>query len=597
MSIYRRVGRYLRPHRARFVLALSLVALSAVLEIGKPWPLKIVVDEVLGGKPLALPWARSLDSEALLAAACLGLLALQGTLALLGVYLNRLTIGIGQRMVSDLRAQLLAHLQRMSLGFFGRRPSQDLVYRVAFDTYAVQSMAMNGLFPFVTAVVLLVGMTVVMIRMNPLLAGIFLAVAPLLFLTIRTVGRRITSLATEQRETESRFLSETQRGVGAIQVVQAFTAEARERERVMDASSRALGSAFRLYVFETSYSGIVNVLIALGTAGVLYAGGRLALKGTLSAGDIIVFVTYLASLYGPINSISQTMGLIQGSAAGARRVFEILDAEPEVKDAPNARPLAAVRGEVRFEDVGFAYGAGDARAFSLEGVSFEAPAGALVALVGPTGAGKSTLVSLLPRFYDPVHGCVRLDGADLRELQVRALRATIGIVPQSPVLFPATLEENIRYGRPDATPEEVQHAAELAGVLQFVATLPQGMATPVGPEGQALSQGQMQRITIARALLKDPRILILDEPTSALDAETEAFVMRGIERAMKGRTTFVIAHRLSTVRRADILLVLETGHLVEQGTYESLRRAGGLFQRLHEAQFLLTPDAVAEGAS
>jgi ATP-binding cassette subfamily B protein/subfamily B ATP-binding cassette protein MsbA len=596
MSIYRRVGRYLRPYRARFVVALALVALNAVLEIGKPWPLKIVVDQVLGGEPLALPWLREFDARALLAAACLGLLALQVTLALLGVRLNRLTIGIGQRMVSDLRAQLVAHLQRMSLGFFGRRPSQDLVYRVAFDTYAVQSMAMNGLFPFVTAVTLLVGMTLVMVRMNPLLAGIFLTVAPLLFATIRSVGRRITSLATEQRESESRFLSETQRGVGAIQVVQAFTAEARERARVMDASSRALGSAFRLYVFETRYSGIVNVLIALGTSAVLYVGGRLALSGRLSAGDIIVFVTYLASLYGPINSISQTMGLIQGSTAGARRVFEILDAEPELKDAPGARPLGAVRGEVRFEDVGFAYGTGSQNPFRLAGLSFEAPAGALVALVGPTGAGKSTLVSLLPRFYDPAQGRVLLDGRDLREIQLRSLRATIGIVPQAPVLFPATLEENIRYGRPEATAEELHHAAELAGVLPFVATLPQGMATPVGPEGQALSQGQMQRITIARALLKDPRILILDEPTSALDAETEAFVMRGIERAMKGRTTFVIAHRLSTVRRADLLLVLEAGRLVEQGSYESLRRAGGLFQRLHEAQFLLTPEGVAEGA-
>ncbi|HYB12986.1 MAG TPA: ABC transporter ATP-binding protein, partial [Myxococcota bacterium] len=371
----------------------------------------------------------------------------------------------------------------------------------------------------------------------------------------------------------------------------------RERARVMDASSRALGSALRLYVFETGYSGMVNVLIAIGTAGVLYAGGRLALAGALSAGDIIVFVTYLASLYGPINSISQTIGLIQGSAAGARRVFEILDAEPEVKDAPNARPVHGVRGEVRFEGVGFRYGPGDARGFRLEDVSFLAAPGALVALVGPTGAGKSTLVSLLPRFYDPVRGRVLLDGVDLRELEVRSLRATVGIVPQAPVLFPATLEENIRYGRPEATPEEVQQAAALAGVLQFVDTLPKGMATPVGPEGQALSQGQMQRITIARALLKDPRLLILDEPTSALDAETEAFVMRGIERAMKGRTTFVIAHRLSTVRRADLLLVLEGGRLVEQGTYESLRRAGGLFQRLHEAQFLLTPDATAEGLS
>jgi len=592
-GVVRRVFGYLAPYRLRFAAALGLVAVNAALEIAKPWPLKIVIDHVLGEKPLgplvgALAGAGGTASrEALLVAACAALLALQIALALLAVYLNRHTIGIGQRMVNDLRAQLLAHLQRLSLGFFGRRPTTDVVYRVTFDTFAVQSMVMNGLFPLVTAVLMLAGMTAVMLRMNPLLAAIFLATAPLLFVTIRAVGARISALAMTQREDESRFLSETQRGVGAIHVVQAFTAEPREQARMMQASERALGSALRLYVFESGYSGLVNVLMALGTAAVLYAGGRLALSGQLTAGDILVFVTYLGSLYGPINSLSQTAGLIQGATAGAKRVFEVLDAEPEVRDAPHPRPLGAVRGEVRFEDVGFRY-AGEG--FALAGVSFAAPPGALVAIVGPTGAGKSTLVSLIPRFYDPTAGRLTLDGVDLRELGLRALRERIGIVPQSPLLFPATLEENIRYGRPEASAAELARAAELASVTSFAAKLPQGFATPVGPEGQALSQGQMQRITIARALLKDPRILILDEPTSALDAETEAFVMSGIGQVMKGRTTFVIAHRLSTVRRADLLVVLEDGRLVEQGTYETLRRAGGTFQRLHEAQFLLAED-------
>jgi ATP-binding cassette subfamily B protein/subfamily B ATP-binding cassette protein MsbA len=581
---------YLRPYRVSFGASLLLVAVNAALEIAKPWPLKVVVDHVLGTKPLGGVLAAlggGASAEALLLGACAGLLALQIALALLGVHLNRVTIGIGQRMVNDMRAELVAHLQRLSLGFFGRRPGSDLVYRVTFDTFAVQSMVMNGLFPLVTAVVMLAGMAAVMVGMNPLLAAIFLATAPLLFLVIQAVGRRISALSTEQREHESRFMAETQRGVGAIHVVQAFTAETREQARMMEASERALGSALRLYVFQSGYSGVVNVLMALGTAAVLYAGGRLALSGQLSAGDIIVFVTYLGSLYGPINSLSQTAGLIQGAQAGARRVFEVLDAEPEVRDAPGARPLAAVRGEVRFEDVAFRYEEGG---FGLHGVSFDAPAGALVALVGPTGAGKSTLVSLLPRFYDPSAGRVTLDGVDLREIQLRALRARIGIVPQSPLLFPATLEENIRYGRPDATAAEIARAAELAGITSFADRLPHGFSTPVGPEGQALSQGQMQRVTIARALLKDPRILILDEPTSALDAETEAFVMSGIEQVMQDRTTFVIAHRLSTVRRADLLLVLEDGRLVETGTYESLRRAGGTFQRLHDAQFLLAPE-------
>jgi ABC-type multidrug transport system fused ATPase/permease subunit len=279
--------------------------------------------------------------------------------------------------------------------------------------------------------------------------------------------------------------------------------------------------------------------------------------------------------------------LIQGATAGARRVFEVLDAEPEVKDSPNAIPLTAVRGAICFENVSFRY---PGQGFGLDAISFDAAPGALVALVGPTGAGKTTLVSLLPRFQDPSQGRVTLDGVDLRAIPVRSLREHVGIVQQAPVLFPASLEENIRYGRPDATPAELARAADLAGVTRFLPQLPNGLATMLGPEGQQLSQGQAQRVTIARALLRDPRILILDEPTASLDAETEAFVMSGIEQVMKDRTTFVIAHRLSTVRRADLVLVLEHGRLVEQGTYETLRSAGGLFQRLHDAQFLFTSE-------
>jgi ATP-binding cassette subfamily B protein/subfamily B ATP-binding cassette protein MsbA len=585
MTPFRRIVRYMGPHRGAFAFALGLVALHAALEVAKPWPLKIVVDYVLGAESFERSWLVSLGKRELLLGACASVVALQVALAAIGLLQNRVTIGIGQRMVRDLRSDLLAHLHRLSLGFFGRRPTADLVYRMTFDTFAAQSLAMNGIFPLVTAVLLLLGMTAVMLRMNALLAAIFLAVGPVLFLMIRALTRRIARLATETRERESRFLSETQRGVDSIHVVQAFTAEPREHARVMNASGLALSASLRLYLFETGYAGAVSVLVAVGSAAVLYAGGVLGLAGRLSIGDLIVFVTYLASLYGPINSLSQTVGLVQGAAAGARRVFEILDAQPEVRDAPGARSLGPVRGGVRFEDVSFAYGAAPDE-LALRGVSFAAAPGSLVALVGPTGAGKTTLASLVPRFYDPISGRVLLDDTDLRELRLASLRSQIGIVPQSPVLFPLSVTENIRYGRPEASDAEVRRAADLADVTAFGERLPRGFNTPVGPAGHALSQGQAQRITIARALVRSPRILILDEPTSALDAETEAYVMSGIERAMKSRTTFVIAHRLSTVQRADLVLVLDRGRLVETGSFESLRQAGGLFERLCRAHAL-----------
>ncbi len=580
MNPTRRILRYLRPYRAGFSAALAFVGVQAALEVAKPWPLKIIVDSVLGAEPLEMGGLDSFAKPELLLVACLGVLLIQVLLSAFTLLQSALTIGIGQRMVSDLRADLLAHLYGQSLGFFGRRPSTDLAYRVTFDTFSVQSLAINGVLPLLSTSVLVVAMGVVMARMNPLLAVIAFAVAPLILVTIRLLSGRIARLSIESSEQESRFLEETQRDVDAIHIVKAFAAEANESAHVMRASARALGAAFRLYFVQTGYAGAISVLLALATAAVLYAGGRLGLEGEVSVGELVVFVSYLQALYTPVDSASHTLGVMQESSAGARRVFEVLDSEPDVRDTLFSRPLRAVEGHVRFDHVSFAY-SGAEDSLALEDIDFQAEPGTMIALVGPSGAGKTTLVSLIPRFYEPTAGRILLDGKDLRQFRVHSLRNQIGVVPQAPLLFPLSLADNIRYGRLEASDDDVRRAAEVAGVTAFAERLPEGFATRVGAVGHALSQGEAQRVTIARALVRDPRILILDEPTSALDAETEGLVVAGLERARAGRTTFVIAHRLSTIRGADQILVLDAGRLVESGSFDALRNAGGLFERLH----------------
>ncbi|HEY3191127.1 MAG TPA: ABC transporter ATP-binding protein, partial [Solirubrobacteraceae bacterium] len=343
-----------------------------------------------------------------------------------------------------------------------------------------------------------------------------------------------------------------------------------------------LAANLRLYTFQTVYSAFVNVLVAGGSAAVLWFGAMHVLAGKLTVGEVLVFTSYLASLYAPINSLMQTYGLVQGARVGAERVFEILETAPDLRDG--ARPLARqeVRGTITFEAVRFGY---DPAQVVLKGVDFHVRAGEVVAVVGATGAGKTTLVSLVPRFYDPTAGRVLLDGIDVREFRLKALRQQVAIVLQPALVFPTTVRENIAYGRPDATLAAIEAAAQVAQLDDFLERLPEGLETVVGEAGATLSAGEQLRITIARAVLRDAPILILDEPTSALDATTEARVMQGLERLMAGRTTFVIAHRLSTVRRADAILVLDDGRIVERGTFTELVARGGHFARLHQTQF------------
>ncbi len=590
LPVVLKVLRRLRPHRALFAIAVVQVLLIGVLELAKPWPLKVVVDDVLGGKPVGWAPFHALGRPAMLAVACGALIAVYALLGMLTVTSNYTTIGIGQRMVNDFRADLYGHLQRLSLAFHSRREVGDLLFRLTADTLAIQTLTMNGFFPILTSVVLLGGMVVVMARLDLTMTFVALAIVPILFIAIVVLSARINALATDARVKESALWAVAQRTIGAIRVIQAFTTEQSEHRRFVDTSSASLDANLRLYTFQTVYSAFVNVLIAAGTAAVLWFGAAHVMAGALSVGDVLVFTSYLASLYAPINSLTQTWGLIQGARVGAERVFEILDTAPDLVDGTRELGSADVRGAIAFQDVHFAY---DPTRPVLRGVSFAIEPGSLVAVVGPTGAGKTTLVSLVPRFYDVASGRVLLDGVDVREYRLRALRMQVGMVLQPPLVFPTTLRENIAYGRPDATAAEIARAASLAQLDEFVARLPQGLDTIVGESGATLSSGEQLRITIARAILRDARILILDEPTAALDVETEARVMAGLEHLMTGRTTFVIAHRLSTVRRADLVLVLDQGRIVESGSFGELVARGGYFARLYRTQFALEVDRAA----
>ena len=589
VGLLRKVLRRLAPHTGLFVWAIAQVLVIGALELAKPWPLKVIVDNVLAGHPLSGPLG-TLPSGELLLAACVALVVVYALLGALGVTSNYATISVGQQLVNDFRSELYAHLQRLSLAFHSRREVGDLLYRLTADTFAIQTLTMNGFFPIVSSVVMLAGMLVVMVRLDATLTAIALGVVPALFVAIVGMSRRVTTLATDSRVKESALWALAQRTIGAIRVIQAFTTEEDEHRRFVHSSGESLAANLRLYTFQTAYGALVNVLIAVGTAAVLWVGARHVLTGELTTGEILVFVSYLASLYAPINTLTQTWGLIQGARVGAERVFEILDTAPDLPDG--TRPLSTrdVHGAITFAGVHFAY---DPARPVLKGIDVHIRAGELVAIVGATGAGKTTLVSLVPRFYDPAAGRVLLDGIDLREFRLKALRQQVAMVLQPPLVFPTTVRENIAYGRPDATSAEIAAAARLAQLEDFLERQPAGFDTVVGEAGATLSAGEQLRITIARAILRDAPILVLDEPTAALDASTEALVMEGLERLVADRTTLVIAHRLSTVRRADVILVVDDGRIVEQGTFAELVARGGHFARLHRTQFGEEPDRAA----
>jgi ATP-binding cassette, subfamily B, bacterial len=576
IATLRRFGSFLVPYRGRLAGGAALTLASAALTLAQPWPLKVIVDNVLRGQPLDLPFAGTPSRTALLnlaIAAFLAIVLLNAILTYRGGYLMESS---GIRMAADLREALFAHLQRHSLRFHAGQRTGDLISRVMSDITRIQDMLIQAFSVLVPNVAVLVGMMVVMFWIDWAFTLLALAVAPPLFLVVLHYKGRIKGASRRARALEGRLAARTGETLGAVRVVQAFTREDFEDERFSRQSSSTLAAMLEARRLQTRFVPLVDVLAGLGTAVVLFVGAHRVLAGQLSLGLLLVFLSYVGSLYKPMRQLSKLAYVTARAVASAERVAEILDAEPDVRDRPDAVRAPRLRGGVQLERVEFAYVDGQP---VLHEVSLEVEAGQVVALVGPTGAGKSTIVSLFPRFFDPQRGRVLVDGHDVRSLKLASLRSQIAIVPQEPLLFEGTILENIAYGRLDAGEQEVLSAARAALVDDFVRTLPDGYETMLGERGASLSGGERQRISIARALLRDAPILILDEPTSALDPVSERLLMDALEALFEGRTAFVIAHRMSTVARADQVLVIKEGRLVERGTHaELLELDGGVYR-------------------
>jgi ATP-binding cassette subfamily B protein len=584
-AIYREVLAAMRRHVMRLALACIEVLLIAGLELLKPWPLKIVIDNVLGGRPLRLgrPLGLCLEPVAiprkeLLVFACGGLVGLYLLLALLQAANNYLTIDVGQRMVADLRARLFDHLNRLALSFHRRHETSDLMVRVTYDSYAIQAIAINGVFPVFASLVLLAGMFAAMAHVDLPLTLAALAIVPLLTVTIFALGPHIDRVAVGARSKESEVYNEAHRTLSAIEVMQAFTAEESAARQFSARSRASLSENLRLYVLQTCYGGAVNVVIGAGGAAVIYLGARQVAAGRLTIGGLVVFVTYLASLYTPISRLFQTYGNLHSAVAGLRRCMELLYSPLEIADRPDAAALGRPCGVLEFRGVTFRYGIGPV---VLKGVTFAAYPGEMLAIVGPSGAGKTSLVRLMARFYEANSGVVAIDGRPIQALTLRSLRQALALVPQPPILVSGSIRANIALGNPAAGAAEIERAARLAQLEPLLKRMPLGIDQLVGQGGAQLSQGEAQRIAIARALLKDAPMLVMDEPTSALDPLTEMRIMEAVRACARQRTIIVIAHRLSTVRHADRILVLRGGRIEEQGSFSDLVARGGFFSYLY----------------
>ncbi|MEO7658396.1 MAG: ABC transporter ATP-binding protein, partial [Pyrinomonadaceae bacterium] len=576
---------YTNPYRASFLLFIAVSIFEILIGLLAPWTIKILIDNVWGSEPLPSWLAPIIDTFSLgnkltlLLAVCFSGLVIGLANQLISLSHTQLQVGIGQKLVLDLQRDLFEHLQKLSLRYHQHKGTGDAIYRMSSDSYCISNIVMQGLFPLASSVLTLGLMFIILLNLEWTLALLSLIVLPPLFLVIDRYSARLSERSEKIKEMESNIYNLVHEVFSSIKLVKAFSREHYEREKFEGQNSETFAARLKMTFQESFFSVLVSSLMLIGTTAVLAVGGWHVLRGSLTVGELIVVLAYLGSVYAPLSAISQTIGSLQDSMTSARRVYQTLHLKPEIEDAPGAVEVANLNGHIKFENVSFAY---DKARSVLKKISFEIEPGQMAAIVGLTGAGKTTLVSLIPRFYDATGGRISIDGADVREMQLKSLRESISIVTQEPILFSSSVGENIRYGRLNASAKEIAEAAKAAQAHKFIEQMPEGYKTLLGEAGSQLSGGERQRVSIARALLKDAPILILDEPTSALDSRSENLVFTALRRLMKNRTTIVIAHRLSTIRDADKIIVIDDGQLVGEGTHEELMKENGLYRELYE---------------
>jgi ATP-binding cassette, subfamily B, bacterial len=581
------IGHLLLPHWKTLCIGLTAVGVETLADLLEPWPLKVVFDNVLRTKKVP-GWLSGViastigqDKLAILKFAALAVIVI-ALLGAVGSYIEKYTItNVGQRVMHELRRVLYWHIQRLSMNYHDHRRTGDVISTVTTDIDAIQTAITSGVLDTLYYALTLVGMIGVMFYLDWRFTLIALSVVPALFVVVYTFTRRIKKASRAVRKKEGEIVSTLEEVLSSIRIVKAFAREDYEQKRFEEESQESVDLALRARNIKAKLSPAVEIIVAGGTALVLWFGARQALTGVLTPGVLIVFFLYLGKMYKPMRELSKMSDTYSKALVGYDRIKEILAIDLQVRDLPDAVTARRFKGQIEFEHVNFSY---LPRNPVLKDVSLKVEPGQVAALVGPTGSGKTTLISLIPRFYDPQSGSIRIDGVDVRKYQRKSVREQISFVLQDTLLFRATIAQNIAYGKPDASRAEIMRAAKLANADEFIERLSEGYGTIVGERGLTLSGGQRQRIAIARAIIRNTPLLILDEPSTGLDAASEKLVMEALSRLMKSQTTIMVAHRIGTIQNADLIFVLQAGSIIEQGSHARLLAAGGLYAQFYDLQ-------------